>query len=76
MPINIDPSPVLNGAEAEALMLHHLMLAAMYFEATKNDAGRSIISKLHDRVAARTFPCMAETAAKNFILHLVTAYKG
>ena len=34
MAINVSMAPVDDAAEAERLMVHHLQLAAMYFEAT------------------------------------------
>jgi hypothetical protein len=35
--MNIDAPPVADEAEALSLMLHHLKLAAAYFEATPED---------------------------------------
>jgi hypothetical protein len=40
MPISIEVPSVANEAEATTLMLHHLMLAAAYFEATDDEQGR------------------------------------
>lgn len=37
MSIGIDAFPVADEEEARVLMIHHLRLAAMYFEATPND---------------------------------------
>lgn len=37
MSIGVDAFPVSNEEEARTLMIHHLRLAAMYFEATPND---------------------------------------
>lgn len=37
MSIGVDAPRVESAAEAELLLLHHLRLAAMYFEATDNN---------------------------------------
>lgn len=37
MTIGVDAPPVEDAAEARILLLHHLRLAAMYFEATDED---------------------------------------
>jgi len=39
VPIRIDSMSVEDEHEATLLMVHHLQLAARYFEATRNDRG-------------------------------------
>lgn len=42
MSIGVDAPRVETGAEAEMLMIHHLKLAAMYFEATDERVGERV----------------------------------
>jgi hypothetical protein len=65
MSIRIDMVPVEDAAEAERLCIHHLQLAAMYFEATDND--------LEERLPRNEFssPAMVDWARRMEALYPV-----
>lgn len=46
--ISIDVPQVIDEATATSLMIHHLALAAAYFEATHDDRGRYANEKLQE----------------------------
>lgn len=53
--MNIDAPPVNDGTEALVLMLHHLRLAAMYFEATPEEYPHSYCDEDFSRPAIRAW---------------------
>lgn len=62
--------------EAVEHTVHHLMLAAMFFEATPDDRGRQIVQELMRLVALGRFQQHVATAASGFVSLLDEYYEG
>lgn len=67
--LNVDAPQVSDETEATQLMVHHLAIAAMYFECTRDDRGREAKELIKSRLNEG-----AAVAATKFVVSLVHHY--
>lgn len=73
--VNTD-GPKVHRDEAVEHVVHHLMLAAMFFEATPDDHGKQIVQELMRLVVLGRLSQHVERAATNFVDLLDGYYEG
>lgn len=65
-------APAVTEEQAIALVVHHLQLAAMYFEATPDDRGRSVISQIENE----EIPAPCAGASESFVKSMDAYYRA
>jgi hypothetical protein len=66
----------LTAEQAETLLVHHLHVAALLFEAAHDDRGASIKRQLQEEVRSGSMPQHFDNAASAFVDVLLGWYEG